>query len=291
MGRAIVAVTADKHSGHKLGLQNPETKLYDETPEGDLVAYVPEQTATQGYLWANHLRDIDNLRKLAHRDRIILVDMGDPCHGDKYPSQLVSTRMADQVLLAVGTFVPWLKVPNLRAVRIIQGTGAHGFGEASAEILITAQLKTLAEALLGRRKRPSIKTLRHGLLTVEGVTIDYAHHGPGTGKRMWTRGNSARFYARDIMIRELARGRTPPRVVLRAHFHEYVRETVRLDGHVTDFIVCPPLCGMSEYSQQASRSQHEIHDGILALEVERGELVKVHDDACRVQDLRTKEEL
>jgi hypothetical protein len=290
--RKIVLAFADTHGGHLLGLMNPAVTLYKEDERGELVRWHPRPGPVQEYLWENYIQDIDNVRELAGDDPVVVIHGGDACHGNKYPSQLVSTRMADQILIAVANFTPILELPTLTTVRLVQGTAAHGFGEASAEVLITSQLRS-------QRPDLDIATLRHGLANVDGTSIDYAHHGPSTGIRIWTRGNILRLYAKSLILDEIARHKEPPRVILRSHRHEMMWETVQVrsedgDGNVTfwtsDIIVLPAECGLSEYGQQATQSKYLITDGLVALEIVDGELYKVHP-FVRAQDLRTEETL
>ena len=275
----------DTHGGHKLALMNPAVELVDEDEDGNFIPYSPSLTATQKYLWKCHQADLDAIKKLAAGREITLLHLGDVCHGVKYPSQLVSTRKADQIRIAVANFEPWYQLPNLRKMRLIHGTGAHGFGEGTVEILVTDQLKA---------KYPSkdTKTTRHGLFRIAGILIDAAHHGPSAGIRQWTSGNVARYYLRSIMTTEIVAGREPPRIVLRAHYHSFCWETVRMGGatYHSDIFILPAYCGLSEHGQQATRSKYIISNGLVAFEIIGGELADIHR-FCRSVDLRTEEKL
>ena len=167
---------------------NPEVELWDEDEEGNPRSWTPEPTGMQQYLWRTHLEDLNSVKKLVNGAPIVLGHHGDACHGDKYPQHLVSTRRADQIRIAVANFAPWLALPNVQALRMVQGTSAHGFSEGTAEMLITDQIRMMHPSL-------DTKTVRHNLLNVGGVRIDCAHHGPGTGIREWTDGNQLFFAA------------------------------------------------------------------------------------------------
>lgn len=286
--RKILAALADTHGGHKLGLLNPAVTLYDEDEDGQPVPYTPALTATQKYLWRCYEDDKASVVDLAAGDPIIVILNGDICHGDKYPQQLVSTRRADQILIAAANMRPWLELNNVTTARLVQGTASHTFKEATAPIMAT-------ELLRAQFPGKDIATLRHGLATIGGVVIDYAHHGPTPGIRQWTHGNQLRYYLKSLMNDEIHRGRRPPRIVLRAHFHSLAWETVRMNttswGMVTsDIFVLPSYCGLSEYGQQATRSAYLINHGLIAYEIEGGRLQGIHP-LCRTVDLRTEEEL
>lgn len=279
--RKIWCFITDTHGGHKLGLMNPDVELTDENQDGDRTPYTPEPTAMQEYLWEMYTQDLNSVTELADGDPIIVSHGGDMCHGNKYPDQLVNTQLASQIIIAVANLQPVLSLPNLEALRIVEGTGAHGFGEGSAEALVCQQVKA---------SHPNLDTLvlRHGKPTVQRVTLDYAHHGPGAGIREWTKGNQARYYLKSIVLSELAAGNAPPMVVLRGHVHEFVWETVRIRGKEYHIIIAPPYCGMSEHGQQATRSKYEIHSGLIALDIE-DDHVTIHP-FWRYKDMRTREE-
>lgn len=291
--RKILVALADTHGGHKLGLLNPAVEVYDEDEHGNLVPRKPELTATQEYLWDCYQEDIDSSIALAAGDPVVVIHNGDLTHGMKYPQQLMSTRKADQILIAVDNLVPWFRHENVTAMRLATGTGSHVFEEGSSTILVAAQLKAHYPAV-------DTEVVGHGLADVSGVSVDYAHHGPSPGIRNWTRGNVARYYLRSLMLDEILHRREPPRLVLRAHYHEPVHETVRIDGsggwdaHLrtweSDIVVLPSYCGLSDFSRKATRSTHVITNGLVAFEIIGGELVTVYP-FCRSVDLRRREKL
>jgi len=287
MMRRIVAVLSDTHAGHRLGLMPPNLTLYDEAPDGTQTPYTPQQTAVQQWLWRHYTADLAAVVNLAGGDPITVIHNGDLTWGRKYASELVSTREANQYLIACANLEPWLRLPNLTALRLSHGTGSHGFQEGTDVALVS-------ELLRARYPLSDIGVCRHGLADVDGVLIDYAHHGPPPGSRNWLTGNNLRYYIRSLMQDELLRGRTPPRVVLRAHYHTYQRETVRVPAQygeaVTDGILTPAYCGLSEFAQQATRSAYLIGCGLVALEIVDGRLVEVWP-MHRTVDLRREERL
>jgi hypothetical protein len=285
--RSIVVWFSDTHAGSCYALMNPEVVLYREDEQGNPDPWRPAPTKIQEYLWNCYEQDIQSVKALAGGDRIILVHNGDIMQGLKWCSELVSTREADQVLIAEANLEPWLRLPNVKALRLTQGTGVHGFGEGSSD----RELLAILEAKYPER---NIATTRHGLLVVDDVYFDYAHHGPTPGIRNWTTGNVLRHYTRSLMLDELVAGRMPPRVVIRSHYHAYVRETVRVStgdvDAVTDAFVTPAYAHLTEYATQATRSAYLIGCGLVACEVVEGELREIHPFTRRT-DLRRKEVL
>jgi len=252
--RKLLAALSDTHAGHRFGLMDPSVTLYDEDEQGNLIPYTPEPSAIQRWLWRCYQDDVANAMAFANGDPLVVLHNGDLTWGRKYARELVSTREADQILIAVANMQPWFEYDDLQAVRFSHGTGSHAFYEATAAVLVSEQLRAL-------HPDTDIGVVRHGLLSLDGVRVDYAHHGPTPGIRQWTQGNQLRYYLRSLMNDEIIRGREPPRVVIRSHYHTYCRETLRVHGAcewVSDIVVTPAYCGLSEYAQQATRSGYLI---------------------------------
>ena len=281
MRRTILVSMGDQHAGHKFGLMNPLTVLFDEDEQGNRMPYTPTPTAMQEYLWGIYLSDILIVIKIAGDDEILLLNGGDEVHGNKYPQQLVSTRMSDQIIMAVANMEPWYALQNVTHVRLVTGTGAHSFLEGSSTML-------LCEFLKGKYPEIDTTVLNHGLLEYNGLKIDYSHHGPFPGSRDWLRGNVARFYLRDAMYQDIVHSNKPPDLVLRHHYHSPVHEMLEMNGYSSELYVLPSMCGLSEHALQSSQSSYALWNGILAIEIVDGEIVKRHK-LYDLLDLRTKE--
>jgi hypothetical protein len=93
-----------------------------------------------------------------------------------------------------------------------------------------------------------------------------------------------------MVMKALMRGKEPARIVLRAHYHSYVRETLYAGGKEYSLIVTPSYSMLGDYIHQAARSPEEVTVGMVALEIIDGELVKVHE-LMETLDIRTKEVL
>jgi hypothetical protein len=278
--RTVVVALSDTHAGSRMGLMPPDVALLDDTgPEPR--TWTPTQTSIQRWLWECYQEDMQAAREIAGKSPIVLIHGGDSTQGNHYPETCVSTRMADQLAIALANLEPWYALRNLRSVVLVQGTGSHEFGEGSAAV-------TLAAELGKRYRKPRTLTTRHGLLNVDGARIDVAHHGAGPGSRAWLTGNELRRYAQSLLIDEALRGNAPPAAVLRAHFHAGVHETVRVGGHATEAFVPPCYSGMTHYATQVTRSGYLLSCGMLALVIEGGRVVGVHK-FWRTLDLRQEE--
>jgi hypothetical protein len=269
--------------GSKVALMPPDIVLQNEAQDGTLTDYTPEATETQRYLWDLYTECIDWVKKMAGRDEVVLIHNGDLCQGIKYPVELVSTRIADQIRIGAANLAAWTALPSLRAIRIVAGTAAHNLGEASAEILAGDMLQARFPGL-------DIKTFYHGLLEVNGVAVDVAHHGPHPGTRSWLQGNVARFYLRDLMMSEMMGGGKPPQLVLRGHYHQFVREELRMADYHSTLVVTPAFAMLGDHAIQAVRSPSRVVNGMVAFEIIDGEVLQMYD-FVRSIDVRTREVL
>jgi len=284
--RLIVVLLSDLHTGHKLGLLNPETPLADEHGE----SYTPSLNTTQRYLWELYNSHIDAVAALADGCPVLLVLNGDLTHGTVHDAHLCLVSIHDQILGAVWNVRPWYERTDLRLehVRVIVGTASHTW-EGSAEALIAESLAARYTVDTKARYHTNI-----GLIQQRGQVIDCAHHGPFPGSRKWLEGNAATYYLRSAMFDELIEGRIPPIVYARAHYHTYLHVgpvRVRRQGRDVEsrLIVTPSYSGTDDYTRRVTRSVATIDHGLVALEFDDG-LKAVHPFFQEL-DIRSREEL
>lgn len=280
----MVCAFGDTHGGNNQGLINPEVKLLD--PNTGTERY-PTLTVSQEYLYPLYEKMKNNVLDFADGNDLYLLHLGDVTQGHKFMTELVSTRIADQMKIASSIFWPWLSYKKLKAIRLAIGTASHIFGESTSEELVTELLRVDAPKL-------DIKPIYHGLLNIKGALIDYAHHGPTTGSRAWLKGNEARYYLRSAMWEELSAGNTPPHLYFRGHYHSFVEEylNIKFQGkrHRSWFYVLPSFCLLGEYGHRSTRSQFSVTNGMVATEVIDGQVgQKIILE--QTLDLRTKEEI
>lgn len=287
MKRNILVAMADSHGGNNQGLLNPETVLERDDESGQQHRYNPQLTPFQELLFANYLEHIDRVKRLAGKDNVVLMHVGDLTQGNKYEENWVSSRLSDQILIAYYNLKPWMEFSNINVVRMAKGTGAHVFKEGSSEIIV-------AKLLQNEYPKRNISCVYHGLLTLNNFIIDYAHHGPFPGSRDWLKGNVAQLYLKDLMKRSLKRNARPPDLVLRAHFHEYTRvQNIESwggnnDEYISTLITLPSYCGGSDNGIRASKSRDLLQIGLCAFEIVDGKLLDVHR-FFENYDIRTKE--
>lgn len=279
MTRRYMLALADMHAGSKVALLNPDVKL----PDGEGGTWQPSITNTQRLLWAWWTEALAWARERTAGAETIVAVNGDVTDGTKYPEGLVSTRPFDQIAIACSNLIPLLMQPNVTRVCLIEGTRAHDWGENSAPYLVAGLLRSGFPNI-------DIGVLRHGLFDLDGVSIDMAHHGPPPGSRAWLIGNQLRYNVRSLMLDSIIRGERPPDVVIRAHYHTAVQETVREGSYKTEALILPGLCGMSHHAVQVTRSAYLLSFGLALIEVEDGRLASV-EPWVRTEDLRTREVL
>ncbi len=280
-----IAFFGDMHCGHKYGLLNPDTTLYQTDECGEPAPYKPNPTETQKVAWHEYRSNLDKMVGWAGDDEIIVVHAGDATNGTVHSEGNSTTRIADQIIMAYDCLLPWLEMPNVTHMRLVAGTGAHDFGESSADILLAKMLRDAT----GK----DVQHVEHSLLSIQGVDIDVAHHGPSGGTRPWLHGNSARYYLRGIMEQSIHMGDDPPRIVIRAHYHTYVPETLTVLGYkrwTSDLIVLPSYCGPTKYAQKATKSMPYISFGTIGVDITDGRLTEIRPFVT-TYDLRRKETL
>jgi len=285
--RKILILMSDPHAGFRLGLTNPETELYND--DGERVRR-PEMNPGNYYLWNDIYKwALDEIKAFAKKDEVILLSLGDMTHGIKYIGDQKSLEMSDEVFIAEANLDYAIrKFPNLIAVFNAIGNNAHNWGEGASEKLITRLIQNSHPKL-------RMKVLYHGLLRIaKNYAIDFAHVGPGTGIRNWTKGNVARLYLKSLMQDEIDHDKMPPELVLRGHFHEYIREKQIIvkpkRDYESEIIIVPSMCLVSTYATQATKSPSRVENGLIVKEIING---KEHQTLkfTKILDKRTMEEL
>lgn len=283
----VGACLSDFHSGHSLGLLNPDTVIVREGQDPKRFVL----GTTQEYIWSDIYVDcINRLETLAEERPVTVFLNGDITHGTRYLEAVFAPSIADQVQIAKWCLLEILRRRKLhvRHIRFLLGTAAHTLDGSTEQLL--------CDQLAAEYPQINIGVCGHGLYNVGvgDVEIDVAHHGPGVGTRQWTQPNTARAYCLSLMMGCIARGQEPPAVVLRSHRHRCLSsdggyETVRYAGRETHMIVTPGLCGMNGHGQQVTQSLGEQDHGIFAFLIGNKKVEVI--PMVKTIDLRRKERL
>ena len=280
--RVVVGIVSDTHAGHSLGLANPQTKLYDPI-FGEL--YHPALNLPQRRLWEWYEQDVAGVLAVAGSDPLIVAHLGDPTQGNRWAGELMDARMSSQIEIAAANMEPWRGAKNLRAIRMVAGTGVHEFGEGSSARMTARILKEQAPEL-------DVDSSYHPMLKAGGAELDLAHHGPHPGSRAWLKGNILRLYTLSIMQAALENGENPPAFVGRGHYHSYTYEVVtkRARGQTfqTHGMILPCYCFPGEHARKAAQSPSHVTLGMVALEIVGGRIQRCIE-FMRTVDFRTRE--
>lgn len=284
MKRKILAVISDTHGNSRLGLLSPQTQLWDENAQGDIVEVNPTLNPIQEQLWDWYLEDKYQIEKLADGDEIVLVHNGDMTHGNKYMSEMVSTRMSDQIPIAAAALRPWLRLKNVKKAFFVKGTPSHEFGEGSAPLLVAEVLRNELDV--------EITVPFHVEIDIDGFRADMFHHGGHPGTRNWLKGNSLRYYVQSVMDDFLKNRKEPPDALVSGHFHQCVVEHVQRYGlgerYWTWGAICPSYGFPDSYARKAARSPRNVTVGALAFELIDGKLIGEPHEFTRTVDHRTR---
>lgn len=278
----FIAVLNDIHCGSRFGLLNPDTVLLDDMDK----LWSPALTETQRELWALYQEHLDQAQEIVGDDELLLFLPGDLTQGLKHWGGVWGTSMHHHIISAIDCLAPWFDRFQLSKCRILFGTEAHTGDEWTSEYLIARELR--------QRYGRGVKAMAHGKFHVDGVIVDVAHHGPGGGIRKWTDGNVARYTLKSLVLEEIVDGEPPPRVVVRAHHHRLIWETVRIESKLgrktADVVVVPGYCGINPHSRKITRSTITQRHGLILIEIVDGRLKKIHD-LTKIIDLRVVEVL
>lgn len=277
-----IYIETDHHANNTWGLLRPGTTVKALTPHGHTYDKEFPLNPEQMFLWAVREEAVKGVKKIVGDNPITYIHLGDYIQGTKHATDRVTDSPYEEQVIAQGN-LSWLAQElNLERIRLVLGTEAHdGVRHES--------IKSLLSALSGYC--PDIEMTWHGLLEVEGMSIDFSHHGPGDGKRDWLKGNEMRYYTKSLMAEDMKRGNEPPRLILRGHRHGYhwetVRERINNQWYTSDYVMVPSLCGLGAYGKKVTQSEHLISNGAILVAIQ-DEMFHVHEWVVE-RDLRKKE--
>lgn len=288
--RRIIAIRGDTQGGHSGGLLNPETEFpdVDITESGDRIikGYSHrELRPVQKRLWQWHEEGRQEIQKLAGKDPITFLELGDMTQGDYYKDNLAEAQLNSQVVISRWNMRPWLTMKQVKKTLISKGTSVHVWGDGQSETLLTAWLSALYP-------EKDIQIAHHWLYNADGFLIDTAHHGSGPGIRNWTKGNVFSLYMKSELRDSLDRGEQPADMFLRAHFHTFTYGNAfhQIDSRIykAEGYIIPPFCFIGAHAQKVIRSPGRMSIGLIALEIVNGKLLDTHV-FLHTLDLRVRE--
>ena len=258
MKQNVIAFVNDLHVGHPFAVCPASWTLHD----GNVFTPNPLQQQIRAH-WVACWQRIGQLRQGA---RLIVVTVGDLVEGTHHDTtQIITNRVDTQEAMAVAVIEEGLMYAGFRRrdqLRFVTGTPAHdGNGLQSVERIARSILDMDQDGRLSRDRL---------LLSVAGQVFDVAHQpGSGPGTRAQTFGNAFQNWLRSLYYESLETGRQPPRFVVRAHYHTYLkREVHSMAGEVaiTGYIL-PAWKLKDEYVYR--RQAHALASiGMLSIQVD-----------------------
>jgi hypothetical protein len=286
--RYVIAAFSDTHGGHTLGLLNPETIIKEYDQQGREYNRKIVLGSSQTFLWELYTKHVKELEKIAGKDMIVAMHMGDLTQGQKYRDQLVYSDMHSQMAIGYHNMLPVVRLKNTKYLRLAWGTPSHVFQENTSPRMIW-------DKLLDNFPKKDIRGVPHGLLTVrDNIQIDYSHHGPPPGSRNWLVGNNMRRYLQSLQQDEIDCQQQPPDLVLRGHYHSRNEETVTKFANGTRYkttgLLIPSYSLLGDHARQAVKSPPRVTNGMAVIEVIDNKIFDVHW-LTKTSDSRVKEKI
>jgi len=292
LDRFNIVVLSDTHAGSKLALCNPDVVIQRSIVELDeqginqlgFEDYRPPIEPVQELIWEKYISARDDFVEIAGSDPIFLLHLAEVCEGTYYTNSSMNLKKDEQVQIAVANMDPWKGLDNIEMVRILSGDRPHEFDEGSAGRMVASILK---------RDFKNVRAMPHSLLNINGFKIDYAHKGPYPGSRKWLKGNVARYYLIDYMMRELISfGRDPADLLLRGHYHEPIEERYAMSFqggmHRSALMISPSMKFPDSHAKSVIQNRFAATIGLSMIEVVNNKILDFHHRHTTV-DTRTWE--
>jgi len=257
-----IFIVQDKHTGHRQGAVNPESKIKDPVPIQGRSTHVPVRVGAYSELiWECLMQMKDWVDTNYPKSDKYFMDLGEIVQGTLYKDDLLTTVQAEQMELARDVYKPFLSMKNMRAVRFMTATSWHEYGQGSASRLMAEQLKSEYRIDVDWMNRSRI------LIKDADVLLQFQHHGPGASKRKRLEGSRAFWEAHDRVLRHITSKKRCPDYVFSAHTHRQSKGTAEIfDEHRGEYIksthvIAPPLCGPAAFSRKIDHREDYVIGG------------------------------
>jgi hypothetical protein len=227
-GPVQVVLIGDTHVGSSMGLC-PRGYFAD---DGNEIKLNRLQEAS-----LDHWSEFWKRRKAAKLPTVTIL-MADLIDGNHHgTSQLWTTDEQQMIEAAVMLLNPVAAFSH--TVLGLRGTPAHVGASGKFDNAVCREI--------GARRVDGKSSAYHLKPVISGVQFDVAHHGPGVGKKVHTFGNAGRSFARNIFMLALMRKTPLPQVIVRAHVHKKLWETLHDFGHEYHMLITPAWQWCTEY--------------------------------------------
>jgi hypothetical protein len=210
----VIAVTSDLHCGGTTALCPPRIELDDGG------AY--EASRAQCWLWSLWGEFWEWAARIRDREQAALWGEwnGDITDGNHHgTTQILSGNPTAQAHVVDACMAVPLSL-GLERLFFVRGTEAHVGTSAAYEERIARGMEKDGRPVVGD---PDTGTASwwHLRAEVEGVPLDFAHHGR-MGQRPWTRPNVTANLAAEIFYEHARDGVPHPHLAVRSHLHRYM---------------------------------------------------------------------
>lgn len=248
MTSTIVAVITDTHVGGSTAIAPPKFTIHTgRRDETQIVEYSRQQewlyTAFQDFVTV--AKESAGIRGKHHRNRLILLHLGDVVDGLHHNSVQVMNEAGDQIEAACNLLRPLVAMAD-GGTWITYGTGAHNGGAAEHEVTIARELGA-----------------HHGFefaLDIDGQGFDITHHGRA-GAKDWT--GSAAALAVEVARDYQKDGKPAPRFILRGHMHRVDDTGWKLEDTRAVMLPCWQLRTVHGYKVAANQKRAHIGGMII----------------------------
>jgi hypothetical protein len=97
---------------------------------------------------------------------------------------------------------------------------------------------------------------------------------------------------KSLIQDEIDLGNTPPDLIIRGHFHEYIEEyyVKKFMGqrYKVEMCIVPSYCGIDDHARQITKSKYVLEHGMVAYEIVDGKILDTVP-LMNTIDIRTKE--
>jgi hypothetical protein len=207
------AITSDQHAGSTVALCPPSIDLDD----GGRY----EASAAQRWLWGLWLGYWEWIEQLREKYKAELYQEfnGDMTDGNHHgTTQILSGNSTVQAHVVDAVMRPPLAL-GLDRMFWVRGTEAHVGPSAAYEERIATGLQKDGRPVVGDPETGKASWW-HLRAEVEGVRLDFAHHGRGFG-RPWTKGTGVGTLAAQIFFEHCEADEPFPHLAIRSHYHKH----------------------------------------------------------------------
>ena len=272
-------VRSDAHSGHREGHCSPDTELADDVPmQGNTGTHKANLTATQQAIYKVGEDALLWVKNYCEGYQKWYIDLGEVMQGNKHIENLQTADMDEQKTIAVDTIKPFLSV--CKGARFLQATSWHEGSNGANSKAVASQLKA-------HYKSKDIQRMNKLRVRINGITIQFSHHGVNTSKYKHLEGNAAYNASKNMLNESLIENESCPDLVMSAHCHKpsWGTSHVLSEGqyHTCSWAVSAPMCGPGAYSRQVA-NPNAYYIGMNIVQVVDGKLLHIEPIYTRLTD-------